>query len=120
MYLYTIIRKDLMLNEQQAATQLGHAYKTPLYIATRDFPALADEYMGESYGSNITLETKKLKHLLDAFQGAKAMGIPCALISEDLYPEPGTRIITALGFGPIRKSQARELTKRFQLFKGTN
>lgn len=75
--------------------------------------------MGESYGSNITLETKKLKHLLDAFQGAKRAGIPCALISEDLYPNPGVRTITAIGFGPIRKSQAKELTKRFQLYKGS-
>ena len=105
------------MNLGQIASQAGHAFKTPLYQCARQNPELADSYMGESYGSNITMQTRSLHHLLRAYDEARAAGLFCCLTSENMYPIPGTDTITGLGIGPARRSQTDRILKRFQLMK---
>jgi len=71
--------------------------------------------MKGSYGTNVLMRTRSLHHLLRAYEEAKAAGLFCYLIEEDLYPNPGTETITALGIGPATREQTDRILKRFNL-----
>ena len=70
-------------------------------------------------GTNVVLKSKNLRHLERAYAEAKAAGLPCVLIQDEGHIMPphfdGNPIITALGIGPCRRSDIKQINKRFNL-----
>lgn len=115
--LYAIIRGDLDMDKGKTASQAGHAFLDAYLIAQEERPETIPQYK-TNHGIKITLKAKNLYALERAYVEAKAAGIPCALITDLGYTVfDGKPTITALGIGPARQEEIRNITKRFQLLK---
>lgn len=101
------------------AAQAGHAYTDALMDALDKNPELVSNYRNlDKGGSKVTLKSKNLNQLLNAYEQAKAEGLPVALIVDANHILPphfdGSPIITAIGIGPVTKAQVSHITKKFR------
>lgn len=101
------------------ASQSGHAYLNAYLQAQQQRPEAAEHYQRDGIGTKVCLKAKNQNQILQAYEAAKAQGIPCSLIIDQHHVMPphftGEPIITALGIGPARKDEIRNITKRFSL-----
>lgn len=98
------------------ASQVGHAF-LDAFLKCQDIdPERACLYQGGGHGIKVTLKAKNLNALQRAQCEAEVAGIPHALITDLGYTcFDGQATITALGIGPIRKSEINNIVKRFSL-----
>lgn len=112
--LYAIVREDLNMPTGKIASQAGHAYLDAYIDAKERRPEAVEEY--DNHRVKVCLRAKNLAALERAYEEALAMGIPCGMILDAGYTcFDGKPTITALGIGPVRKSECASITKRFQL-----
>jgi peptidyl-tRNA hydrolase, PTH2 family len=101
------------------ASQAGHAFLDAFVTASRDSPAIAHEYKSDNHGTKVVLIAPSEDHIRFAHEEAQRLGIPSALIIDSGHIMPphftGEPIITALGIGPARRSEIKQITKRFKL-----
>lgn len=119
LFIYAIVRGDLDMPTGKLAAQAGHAFTDSLLDCMEKFPELVERYrLGINAGSKATLQAKNEFALLRAYDECLERELPCALIVDQNHILPpyfdGSPIITALGIGPISRSQAKEITKRFR------
>ena len=104
------------MNSGKLAAQAGHAYTNTLLASLLENPnkTLQYESVGD-IGTKICLQAKNLDHLLFIKKQADAQGICNQLITDPghIFGEhfDGSPIVTALGIGPVTKSQAKFLRK---------
>jgi PTH2 family peptidyl-tRNA hydrolase len=100
----------------KAASQAGHAFLEAFITAD---PETRDAYFDDGGGTKVALQAPGIDDLQRTYDLAKDAGIPCALVIESGHIMPptfdGRPVITALGLGPVDRSKARSLTKRFRL-----
>jgi len=101
------------------SSQAGHAYTDALYACIDERPQDALAYRRNGHGgSKVTLKAKNERALRRAMDECRQAGIPHALVIDRdhvLLPHfDGSPVVTALGIGPVRRSEARHITKRFQ------
>ncbi|CAH7386277.1 Peptidyl-tRNA hydrolase, archaeal type [Vibrio chagasii] len=103
------------------SAQAGHAYEQSMVSAMRSFPNLANSYIDNAGGSKVSLFAKNSNALVKAYNQAMSLGVPCSIVVDQGHILPpffnGEPIITALGIGPIAKSQVASITKRFNCIK---
>jgi len=101
------------------SSQSGHAYLNAYLQAQQQRPEAAAHYQRDGIGTKVCLKAKNQEQILKAYEAAQAQGIPCSLIIDQHHVMPphftGEPIITALGIGPARKDEIRNITKRFSL-----
>jgi len=99
------------------AAQAGHAFCGSLELSRTQTPNIFFEYNNIG-GSKIALKSKSLNHLINAYENCLGLGIPAKLIVDQnhiLLPHfTGKPIITALGIGPCKKGDIKNITKKFQ------
>jgi len=119
LYSYAIMRTDIVMPPGKLAAQAAHVCAQSLIEFLTRHPDRTPEFqqLGKS-GSRIVLGTKRLSHLLQAADAARAAGLPCALFEDSghiLLPDfTGDPVITGLGIGPAPREAMREITKRFR------
>ena len=101
----------------------GHAYTDAILNAVENAPQrVADYRNGELGGSKVTLECKNETQLINAFNAARQLGLPCSIVVDSTHILPphfdGSPIITAVGIGPCKKSECSAITKRFNCVRG--
>jgi PTH2 family peptidyl-tRNA hydrolase len=100
------------------SAQTGHAYTGTLETCRKIDPGRIDDY---NNGTKVALGAKNLDALLRAYDACITEGIPCELITDAhhiMLPHfDGSPIITALGIGPVTRSEGHHITKRFQIIK---
>lgn len=98
------------------ASQAGHAFVGSFLQADVERQR---EYHGEDgIGTKVCLSCPSLETLQRTYDLAKSLGLPCVFI-EDSGPNTGfdgATVATAVGIGPVTKSEAPFL-KKFQLHK---
>lgn len=104
------------------SAQSGHAFGDAISNAQLTHPDLAKRYRnGIGGGSKVTLEAKNVRALLKAFNQARAQGIPCSIVVDQnhihLPKFTGEPVITAIGIGPVTKSDSKEILKKFRCVK---
>lgn len=104
------------------SAQAGHAYDDSIRNAQETHPELCERYRdGINGGSKVTLEAKSVNALIKAFNQARSEGLPCSIIVDQNHVMPpnftGEPIITALGIGPVTKSQSKHILKKFRCVK---
>lgn len=118
--LYALCRGDLEMGPGKLASQAGHAFVEALHVASHLTPQAANEYLSDPPGTKVVLRATSLSALTRAHDEARALGIPCSLITDSghvLLPAfDGSPVVTALGLGPATRDQVRSITKRFQLW----
>jgi len=103
------------------AAQAGHAFLDAALLSIDQRPEQWADYK-TNHGIKVVMKSKSLAHLELAYADAIAAGIPAVLVtdlgyfgvSEDLA---GKATITALGIGPAKKSEVKQVLKRFQILK---
>lgn len=119
MVLYAIYNAGIHMPEGKRIAQCGHAFCMSYERAIAANPELAAFYKGTGNGTKATMYAKNRNQLIRGWREAKAAGIPCELIIDRghvLLPDfDGKPIITALGIGPVLKSEAAAITKRFTM-----
>lgn len=102
------------------ASQAGHAFLESFESCRNQDPVRAAEYKRDGIGTKVVLAAKTESELLVVKEKADQRGIPWALIVDSGHiMEPhfdGNPIVTALGLGPARREEIKDLTKKFQLY----
>jgi peptidyl-tRNA hydrolase len=100
------------------ASQAGHAFLDALLNASQNDSHIAEQYRQNSHGIKICLSAENLHRVLAARDWCLQRSIPHALITDLGYTQfEGQSTITALGFGPARKRDVYELTRKFSLMR---
>jgi PTH2 family peptidyl-tRNA hydrolase len=64
----------------------------------------------------VVVSVDSLDELLDAYEKAKVMGIPCSIIEDcGLTEFGGEKTITAIAIGPDNPDKIDEITRNFKL-----
>lgn len=99
----------------KAASQAGHAFLDSFVEAPQD---IAKAYLADG-GTKIVLSVPGEKELCDLYHAARMAKLPCAMVIESehiMLPSfDGSPVATAIGVGPLPRSSARKLTRRFKL-----
>ena len=115
--MYAIVRTDLQMTTGKAASQASHAFLDSFLTAP---PDLTKAYLADG-GTKIVLSVPGERELCDLLHKAKMAKLPCAMVIEQDHVMPphfdGSPIPTAVGIGPILRSQARKITKGLPLLK---
>jgi peptidyl-tRNA hydrolase len=98
----------------KAASQAGHAFLSAYISAPPDVRDAYHDADGDS--TKITLDAPNESALRRAYDAARAAGLPCAIVLEEL-PGHAIKIPTALGIGPVDRTVAKPITKRFSSMK---
>ena len=117
-----LVRKHLQMNPGKMGAQISHASRSAIFSQMQDsnrgkFLRLT-RYERQWYDGPHTTIVKWVKNenqLLKAYEKAKEMGFPCALIKDmglTVFDEP---TLTTVGIGPADFNQIQKITKRFQL-----
>lgn len=112
------MRADLDMCPGKIASQAGHAFLDAFQRASQQDPYIAEWYQCDSHGIKICLSANNLNRLITARDWCHDQGIPHALITDLGFTQfEGQSTITALGFGPVRKGDVYELTRKFSLMR---
>lgn len=115
--LYAIVRQDLSMTPGKAASQAGHAFLDSFLKAPSES---VSAYLADG-GTKVVLSVKDEKELADIYYRARMAKLPCAMVIESEHIMPpsfdGSPIATAVGIGPVSRSQARSITKGLRLMK---
>lgn len=100
------------------SAQSGHAYGDVLDQAREIAPERVRDYRNlEKGGSKVTLKARNQNQLIQAYNAAKAAGLPATVVVDQGHILPphftGEPIITAIGIGPCKQSEVRHITKKF-------
>lgn len=117
--MYAIVRNDLQMPIGKLSAQAGHAYTDALNQCLETNPERYKNYRDPSMGgSKVTLKAKNENQLINAFNKAREMGLPCSIVVDRDHILPphfdGSPIITALGIGACTKDEVRSIVKKFQ------
>lgn len=142
---YIIVRKDLNMSSGKMSAQVAHAAMAFITVQMREnYEMLTDGYRCNVFLSNAcfeewingpftkcVLEAKNRNHLLKAKQKAEEMGliegIDFFCIKDNCYTELSPeeidengigRTLTCIGFVPRKENELKEITKKYQLYKG--
>ncbi len=103
--LYAVVRSDLDMPPGKLAAQAGHAFLESFMKAD---VCVRSAYRDKGLGTKITLQVSNLTDLLHLHQTCIIYNVPCKLIKDYghvMLPHfDGTPVYTALGIGPILKS----------------
>jgi peptidyl-tRNA hydrolase len=101
----------------KAASQAGHAFLDSFIVAP---PEITKAYLSDG-GTKIVLSVPDERALCDLYHRAKAAKLPCAMVIESNHIMPpsfdGSPVVTAIGIGPVLRSQAKAITKGLRLMK---
>lgn len=100
----------------KCASQAGHAYLGAFLEAQQSRPEVAEAYCTDGLGTKVCLQAG-LNHLLRTKEELGQAGIPTFLVVDSGCSNffDGRPTITALGFGPVVKSQLPKFINRLQL-----
>jgi peptidyl-tRNA hydrolase len=103
------------------ASQCGHAFVDAALLSIEQRPAEWADYK-QNHGIKVIMRARSLAHLERAHAEAQAAGIPSCLITDLGYfgtseELAGKATITALGLGPAKRGEIRNIIKRFQVWK---
>lgn len=118
LFMYAIVSAEAVKASNGArgkmAAQVGHAFCKALFDAMERFPNRVRDYTTESSPKSVLIASEaELFKLYDLYQDQ--FGI--ALIKDaarTVFPEP---IITALGIGPILKSEREDILKNLKAWQ---
>lgn len=101
----------------KAASQAGHAFLDAYLHAA---PEQIKAYLAQG-GTKVVLAVPHEQALCDAYYRARMAKLPCALVIESQHVMPpafdGSPIATAVGIGPVSRSEAKPITREFKLMK---
>lgn len=119
--MYAIFRRDLEMDIGKLAAQSGHAFEMTHSLALNMRPEITSQYKGSGNGTKICMYAKNLPHLIKAYRWLQERSLPCYLIIDRGHVLPphfdGKPIITALGIGPVYRTEVEDIIKKYTMIK---
>ncbi len=116
--MYAVVRTDLAMEPGKIASQAGHAF-VGAFLQNQDPSVLAEYHknLPASPGTKVVLKAPSLCAIERAREELQQLGIPHFQVVDSGCSNffNGEPVVTALGFGPVRKHQMPKITKRFNL-----
>jgi peptidyl-tRNA hydrolase len=116
--MYALIREDLGMNPGKMASQAGHAF-LGAYVQCKDTNIMSEYHkeMPHSPGTKVCLKVPDLAQLHRVADEVKALGVPTFVVVDSGCKNffDGKPTVTALGIGPVTKSQIQNITQSFKL-----
>lgn len=110
------------MSEGKAISQAGHAYIGAILSAKDRSPNEYRIYTSVDVATKICLDGGREEVLLTLHEKLQDSGIPSFLVYDHGHVEPphfdGSRILTALGVGPVSKAGCPRYLKRIPLWTG--
>jgi peptidyl-tRNA hydrolase len=108
--------------EGKMSSQAGHGYTESLFACQDMHPELFHRYKHKiNAGSKATLVANDAETLLKVARQCEEAGIAHALFYDEGHVMPphfdGSRILTALGIGPVSRKDAKRIVGKFRLVK---
>ncbi len=109
-----VVRTDLKMSKGKTCAQVAHASLEACEISKKEFKEIYEEWRS-SGAKKVVLRIDSEEKILDLYEKAKKMGLPCYLVRDAGLTElkPGT--ITALGIGPYKSSEIDKITGNLKL-----
>ena len=107
------------MNTGKVASQAGHAFLDAYLLALESDPARCAAYRAVRHGTKVVLAAG-IERILRVHARARELGLPCALIIDEGCPGffEGKPTLTALGAGPLTRSEANKLLGGLPLLAG--
>ena len=117
--MYAVVRNDLGMAPGKLASQAGHAYVGAFTDAIQKTPDVIAAYHNEfprSPGTKVCLQAS-LAQITRLIEELAFTGIPHHVVYDSGCPAfcDGTRVLTALGLGPVTNNEAPKFLKRLKL-----
>ncbi len=109
-----ILRSDLKMSTGKKVAQGCHAAVTAVEYARKYTPSTVAAW-GKEGQKKIALKVQSEEELLNIYQDAKNMELPCSLIQDAglTQLEPGTK--TAVAIGPAKSEKIDKITNSLKL-----
>jgi PTH2 family peptidyl-tRNA hydrolase len=109
-----LVRIDLKMKPGKMAAQAAHAAIDAYLDATRKDSRRASEWLMRGM-PKVALKVSGERELIQFYQDAKDMGLPCALITDAgrTQIEPGSK--TCVGIGPAKSEELDRITGKLPL-----
>ncbi len=109
-----VVRADLKMSKGKTCAQVAHASLEACEISKKRFKKIYEEWKN-SGAKKVVLKVYSEKEILELYEKAKSMDLPCYLVRDAGLTElkPGT--ITALGIGPYKSSEIDKITGKLRL-----
>jgi PTH2 family peptidyl-tRNA hydrolase len=109
-----VLRKDLRLGKGKLAAHAAHASLAAYRKAERSHPDEVGEWIA-SGEKKVAVSVDSEQEILELFDMAKRMKVPCALIRDAGLTQISPGTITALGIGPCEDGELDKLTGHLKL-----
>lgn len=114
------------MSEGKSNAQAGHAYVDALLLSLShdnpDIRAAAERYAALTPGTKVCLDGGSLERLEQLSAELELAGIPHVRIIDEGHVEPphfdGSPILTAIGVGPLTRSDAPKCLRRLPMWTG--
>lgn len=109
-----VLRADLKMSVGKKVAQGAHASVIAVENARKMTPSVLGSWGNEGQ-RKIALKVQSEEELVDVYQFAKAMHLPCCIIQDAglTQLEPGTK--TAVGIGPALSLEIDKITRTLKL-----
>ena len=109
-----ILRTDIKMSTGKKVAQGCHAAVIAVNSASKYTPAVVQAWVNEGQ-RKIALKVVSEEELLDVYQRAKFLNLPCSLVQDAglTQLEPGTK--TAVGIGPAKTEKVDSIVKTLKL-----
>jgi PTH2 family peptidyl-tRNA hydrolase len=109
-----ILRQDINMSVGKKVAQACHAAVLAVDMARKISPDILERWSREGQ-KKVALKVQTEKELIDLYNQARALKLPCAIIQDAGLTElePGT--ITAVGIGPARAVDIDRITGTLKL-----
>ncbi len=116
--MYAVVRSDLNMSPGKMAAQSGHAF-IGAFLQNQDTQVLSEYHkdLPNSPGTKVVLKAPSLLVIERAKEELHQLGVPHFIVVDSGCKNffDGQPVVTALGFGPVRKSQLGKVTKRLNV-----
>lgn len=117
-----LVRKDLNMSPGKTAAQVAHASNRIILAKKRregkkiilDLSPKEEGYY-DSHMSKVVLSVKNERQLLESYQKAKDLGLPCSLIKDAGYTELEGQNFTTVAIGPADAETIDSITGKFRM-----
>lgn len=108
--LYAVVRTDLGMSAGKCCSQAGHGFLDSFLAASSDAARCA-AYRAVRHGTKVALGVDSLDALLRVWRKAQRLNLPHALVIDEGCANffGGRPIVTALGIGPLTRSEANKI-----------
>jgi PTH2 family peptidyl-tRNA hydrolase len=115
--MWLVVRTDIDMPRPKFGAQSGHGFGACLWLAAKERPEIANEYMSSPAQAKICLAAKNLNALERVFREARDAGLPAVIVRDHARTHFAEPTYTVSCVGPCRRYELPKFIQKLQLLK---